>query len=315
MRNHFASLLEAAMDEDETIVLLYGDIGNKLFDSVRNKYPARTINCGVAEANMVSIAGGLASSGLKPVVYTISSFLYLKALEQIKLDICYPSRSVVLVGTGGGFSYAGLGTTHHSLEDFAVLGSIPNLRIFSPADRHECSLVFKSALGSGGPAWIRLGKKGEPCVHDAPPKVVGSAELLPLKIGKGDDNSAGREVLILATGLAVAEAERAARSLENIGVHAEVWSVPQLKPFPSARVAEIAGDLRFVVTVEEHVPIGGLHTAVRDSLDALSDVKVLALSTGDTFHSAVGSTGSARSNCYIDSEGIFSKVVSWINQT
>lgn len=315
MRNHFASMLEAALDADEKIILLYGDIGNRLFDTVRDKHPARVINCGVAEANMVSIAGGLASNGLKTVVYTISSFLYLKALEQIKLDICYPNRSVILVGTGGGFSYAGLGTTHHSLEDFAILGSIPNMKIFSPADRHECSLVFKSALDSGGPAWIRLGKKGEASVHEALPKVNGSSGLLPLKIWKADGKSAGRAVLILATGLVVAEAERAARILENIGVHCEVWSVPQLKPFPSARVAEIAAEYSFVVTVEEHVRRGGLHTAVRDSLDTRSDVRVLALSTGDTFHSATGSAGRARSICSIDSEGISSEVMRWMNIT
>ena len=309
MRNHFATLLEAAMDEDEKIVLLYGDIGNRLFDNVRASHPSRIINCGVAEANMVSIAGGLASSGLKPVVYTISSFLYLKALEQIKLDICYPVRSVVFVGTGGGFSYAALGTTHHSLEDFAILGSIPNLNIFSPADRYECSIVFKRALDSGGPAWIRLGKKGETFVHETLPKVVGNSELLPLKIGRVDDKPDEGEVLILATGLVVAEAERAARSLEGLGVRADVWSVPQLKPFPNAKVAEIAERYSLVLTVEEHVPRGGLYTAVCESLDSRSDVMVRRLSTGDVFHSAVGSSERARSICHIDSEGISTEVM------
>lgn len=311
MRNHFASLLEAAMDEDDRVVLLYGDIGNRLFDSIKAKHPARVVNCGVAEANMVSIAAGLASTGLRPVVYTISSFLYLKALEQIKLDIAYPNRSVILVGTGGGLSYASLGTTHHSLEDFAVLGSVPNLRIFSPADQQECSIVFDSSRTGCGPAWIRLGKKGETPVHRTKLDVSFEGDIPPLKISEHLATSGPTDVLILATGLVVAEAEKAGIRLEENGLSTEIWSLPQLKPFPTAMVQEMLGRSKLVVTVEEHVPTGGLYTAVRDSLDGQQKIEIRGLSTGDIFHAGIGSQERARSICSIDSTGIFAEVMRW----
>lgn len=311
MRNHFANLLEAEMDEDPRIVLLYGDIGNKLFDSIRLKYPSRAINCGVAEANMVSVAAGLASAGLKPVVYTISSFLYLKSLEQIKLDICYPGRSVVLIGTGGGFSYAGLGTTHHSLEDFATLGSIPGIEIFSPADRFECTLVLKQALENGGPAWIRLGKKGELDVHSSVPEVSQVSILPPLKIYPKDNESGRGDFLILSTGLVVAAARDASLRLREAGIAADVWSISQIKQFPEREVLELLRIYSFVLTVEEHVPFGGLYSLVRECSVAMEDTQIRSLSTGDCFHSSAGTSDRARARAGIDVEGIFNAIVNW----
>jgi transketolase len=161
MRNHFANILHETMVKDDNVFLLYGDIGNRLFDQIKSDFPERIENAGVAEASMVGIAAGLSQAGYLPVCYTINSFLYLKALEQIKLDLAYPARKAVLVGTGGGLSYGSLGTSHHSIEDYAVLGSIPNLNLYSPADSVELELNLQDALANDGPSYLRIGKKGE----------------------------------------------------------------------------------------------------------------------------------------------------------
>ena len=127
MRNKFAEYITELASRDERIVVLSGDIGNRLFDKFKNTYPDRFFNCGVAEANMVSLAAGLAIDGLRPFLYTITPFLTSRCYEQIKIDLCYHDLPVTLVGTGSGLSYAELGPTHHSLEDVAILRALPRM--------------------------------------------------------------------------------------------------------------------------------------------------------------------------------------------
>ena len=142
----------------------------KLFDSFKKKYPKRFHNCGVAEANMTGVASGLASTGLRPITYTITPFNTARCFEQIKLDICYPNLPVIIVGTGSGLSYASLGATHHSMEDISILRTLPNLQIVCPADVKEVRASLIEALKSNKPTYIRLGKKGEPEIHKKIPK-------------------------------------------------------------------------------------------------------------------------------------------------
>ena len=134
MRNAFVDEITNIAQKNKKIILLAGDIGYKLFDNFQKKYPSRFYNCGVAEANMTTAAAGLALKGFTPVTYTIATFNVYKTVEQIKIDICYPNLGVIIVGVGAGLNYAGLGVTHHAVEDIAVLRGIPNLNIVSPAD-------------------------------------------------------------------------------------------------------------------------------------------------------------------------------------
>ena len=147
MRNAFAQKLAELQQIQNELVLVYGDIGNKLFDKFKSLDNSKYINAGIAEASMISMAAGLAKGGFRPVVYTINSFLYLKTVEQIKIDICYPNLPVILVGTGGGLAYSELGTTHHSLEDIGMLTTIPNLQILAPSDVFEVSESKKLIIG------------------------------------------------------------------------------------------------------------------------------------------------------------------------
>ncbi len=168
MRNAFAKKITELAKQDERVVLLSGDIGNRLFDDFKAKFPSRFYNCGVAEANMMGIAAGLAMSGLRPVCYTITPFITYRCMEQIRVDVCYHHAPVVIVGTGSGLSYASLGATHHSCEEMGMLRLLPGLTVLAPADEVEVRGALEAALKSDNPAYIRIGKKGEPVVHKTP---------------------------------------------------------------------------------------------------------------------------------------------------
>ena len=159
MRNIFAQEITKIASKNKKIVLLAGDIGNKLFDDFKSKNNNRFFNCGVAEANMTTVAAGLAKSGFLPFTYTIASFNTYKIVEQIKLDICYPNLPVVIVGVGSGLSYSNLGTTHHSIEDIAVLNGINNLQIVCPADPKELKVILPQIIKSKKPTYLKNGKK------------------------------------------------------------------------------------------------------------------------------------------------------------
>jgi len=184
MRNTFADCIYKFKKKYKNLILLSGDIGNKLFDKFKKKYPNNFYNCGVAENNMVGVAAGLASVGFHPLVYTITPFLTSRSYEQIKIDICYPSRKVIIVGTGSGLSYSRLGVTHHSLDDISLMNSIPDIQIFCPGDPFELEAILELAIKSQKPSYIRLGKKGEPNVNLKKPKIsINSPNL----IKKGND--------------------------------------------------------------------------------------------------------------------------------
>ena len=145
MRNAFADELMALAARDERIVLLSGDIGNRIFDPFKQAFPDRFYNCGVAEASMMSLAAGLALTGLRPVVYTITTFATYRCFEQIRVGVAYHDAPVIIVGTGSGLSYASLGPTHHSLEDMAILRAVPGMTVLAPCDSNE----LRAGLVSG----------------------------------------------------------------------------------------------------------------------------------------------------------------------
>ena len=161
MRDSFARGITELVKEDKKIVLLSGDIGNRMFDNFKSIASNQFINCGIAESNMMSTAVGLATVGLRPIVYTITPFTTIRCLEQIKVGVGYHNQPVIIVGTGSGLSYAELGPTHHSLDDISLLRSIPGINIFTPSDPSEVYKHLKIALSEKYPCYIRLGKKGE----------------------------------------------------------------------------------------------------------------------------------------------------------
>lgn len=286
MRNAFADELTAIARENRDVVLLSGDIGNKLFDSLKKVDARRFYNCGVAEANMMGVAAGMALSGLRPVVYTIAPFTTTRCFEQIRVDAAYHQAPVVIVGTGSGLSYADLGPTHHSLEDMAILRTLPNMRVLAPCDCTELRLALRAAVKEDGPVYIRIGKKGEPAVHAHEPD---------FRIGRGIVVRPGTEVGVLAAGTIMPEVLRAADLLAERGVSAEVVSFHTVKPLDTVYLDQACGRFKLLATVEEHGRIGGLGGAVAERLAPRRDAPAqIIFGTADEFMHEVGSQRYAR---------------------
>ncbi|MBI2264651.1 MAG: transketolase [Armatimonadetes bacterium] len=257
MRNAFADELTRLAGEEERLVLLSGDIGNRLFDKYKQKFSNRFFNCGVAEANMVGVAAGLALCGLRPVTYTIASFATIRCLEQIKIDLSYHNVPVIIVGVGGGLSYAENGATHQSCEDISCLRVLPNMAVICPGDAWEVRSALRAALKRNGPSYIRLGKRGEPVVHkDAPPFVI----------GKGIIVKEGTEVCLLSTGNMLPNAVEAARGLEERGVSTRVVSLHTVSPMDEELLAHAFSNFRVVATIEEQSLLGGMGGSVAEWL-------------------------------------------------
>jgi transketolase len=276
VRNAFASELTALANEDPRVVMLSGDIGNRLFDDFKKKHPRRFFNCGVAEANMVGLAAGLALSGFRPVAYTITPFITARCFEQIKVDVCYHHAPVVLVGVGAGLAYASLGATHHSCEDIGLMRLLPGMTILCPGDSVEVKLALRAALKSDGPAYIRIGKKGEPVVHAQPPE---------FKIGKGILVRPGQDACILSTGNLLPVAVAASEDLKKRGVSCQVVSLHTVKPLDEPLLRDAFGRFKVVATLEEHSRLGGLGGGVAEWLTDQTGrtARLIRLGVEDTF--------------------------------
>ncbi len=255
MRNAFARAMERLAAADGRVVLLSGDIGNRMFDRFKAAHPDRFYNCGVAEANMVSLAAGMASAGLRPFCYTIAPFMVYRALEQIRVDLCYHRQPVVIAGVGAGLCYAELGATHQSCEDLAVLRALPHMAVVCPGDPVEVELATRATLRHDGPTYLRLGKKGEPVVHDAQPD---------FEIGTGIVLREGLDLCLLACGNILPLALEVDDALRRDGGGARVVSLHTVKPLDQPLLRESFGRFRLIVTLEEHGLIGGLGAAVAE---------------------------------------------------
>ncbi len=298
MRNAFADEITQTAKADPRVVLLSGDIGNRLFDKLRAQSPNQFLNCGVAEQNMMGMAAGMGLSGLRPIVYTITPFTTVRCLEQIKVDVAYHESPVIIVGTGSGLSYASLGPTHHSLEDFAIFRSIPNLQVLAPWDAPSLRACLRMALQSGKPTYMRIGKKGEADLCEGRP--------VP-DIGDGLVLQTGKQLCILAVGTVAQEAQVAGRILNQQGIEAEVVLTHTVKPCPTGLFDSLLNRFKCFVTVEEHARTGGFGESFLSYL-ALQGLqkRVICLGAGDSFMPVVGSQAFARSHFGIDAASIVS---------
>lgn len=300
MRNSFADEMTQLAKTDKRVVLLSGDIGNKLFDKFKEVDPERFYNCGIAEANMMSVAAGLSLSGFRSIVYTITPFTTTRCFEQIRVDVCYHNAPVIIVGTGSGLSYADLGPTHHSLEDLAILRTLPGMNVLAPCDAVELRLALKASLESNSPVYIRIGKKGEPKIH---------AGIPGFRIGEGIVLRKGSDIAILCAGTIMPEAVSAADILAEQGISAEIVSMHTIKPLDSKYLSSASKKFKLLVTVEEHGLIGGLGGAVAEWRSE-NNVAVphLSFGTPDEFMHEVGSQEYARKKYGLTANNISSRI-------
>ena len=305
MRNAFARVMTELAKERNDVCLLSGDIGNRMFDQYKEVAPTRFLNCGIAEANMMSMAAGMALNGLKPVVYTITPFTTTRCLEQIRTGVAYHEAPVVIVGTGSGLSYAELGATHHSLEDLAILRSIPNLQVCAPCDSLELEAQLRQAIFEDFPTYIRIGKKGEPILHPQ------SSEL---GIGKSNFLRQGTDLLVLGVGPILLNALNASEILANSGVSVAVASMGSVKPIDYDFLKTSSVRFKKWISLEEHCINGGLGSVLLEFLsdNNLGDIELIRLGTSDSFIHELGDQEFVRKCIGLDVNSlsnVFSEVV------
>jgi len=302
MRNAFADELTKAGSEDPRIVMLSGDIGNRLFDKFKDANPGRFYNCGVAEANMIGVGAGLAMSGYRPVAYTITPFITTRCLEQIRVDVCYHDVPVTIVAVGAGLAYSGLGPTHHACEDISLLRSLPNMSVVCPGDAWEVRGALRAALAYDKPVYIRMGKKNEPLVHAGVPDSF--------EIGKALTVCEGTRVCLLSTGNMLPEVVKAAGLLDELGISAKVMSFHTVKPLDEACLKEVFGSFECVATIEEHSLIGGLGSAVSEwAVDnRIQTDAFLRIGTPDIFFRKSGEQDYARGELGLDAVSISQRI-------
>ena len=297
MRDAFAREMSSLAAQRTDVTLLSGDIGNRMFDRYKEVAPERFFNCGIAEANMMSLAAGMALSGLRPVIYTITPFTTTRCLEQIRVGVAYHQAPVVIVGTGSGLSYAELGPTHHSLEDMAILRTLPGINVLAPADSTELVAQLREALDSPHPTYMRIGKKGEPPLH---------AEKALLGIGKAHLLRDGTNLLLVGVGPILGEALQAAEDLAPAGISVAVASLGSVKPLDELFLASMAERFPHWLSLEEHGITGGLGSAL---LEWLADrgrpaIRLRRLGVPDAFLHELGNQAYARSQLGLDAGGL-----------
>lgn len=276
-REAFRDALVPLMEVEERLVCVDTDSG--LFKDVDFGAAAeRYLNIGIAEANLMGMAAGLAASGWLPFVNTMAAFAATRALEAVKIDVAYNALPVRIAATHGGLSAGHFGPTHHSLEDLAVMRTLPNMTVLVPADAAQTASLVAQSMGLPGPVYLRLGRKATPPVEAEPP-VVGRLQCL----RPGSD-----AVLVAAGPLPVLAALEAAEELDAEGLSAAVLNAHTIKPFDAATLVEAVDDAEVVVTVEDHWRTGGLGATVAETLAELEPRRVLRIGVPDMFAKAVG---------------------------
>jgi len=302
MREAFSDTLLALAKADPNVLLLTGDHGYALFDVFRRECPQQYINAGIAEQNMVGMAAGLARSGFKPIVYGLAAFIPVRVLEQIKLDVAHDQLPVIFIGDGAGFVYSHLGTSHQSTEDITCTRAIPNLAIYSPADRFEVSACMNSAYDSELPSYIRMGKSDRGDVHSA--SLTTPCHSL-LKIRE----VISAKVAIFATGSMV----KTAMNLVDEGfIYASVWSIPAIKPINSEQVIEICKGNDLIITLEEHSTLGGLGSVIAEIASEYAPLKIKRIGVQDRFSHHCGTYEYLLKEHELDIESIKEQINSYI---
>lgn len=257
----FSETLQSLAEQDKDIYVVTSDSrGSGKLVPYGQHFPEQIVEVGIAEQNLVGVAAGIASMGKKAFAVSPACFLTARALEQIKNDVCYSDNPVKLIGISAGVSYGALGSTHHSLHDYAVLRAINNITIVAPADNYETEQAIRQAAEMTSPVYIRFGKKNMPDSLSAEP---GND----FKIGKGRMIKEGSDLTFIATGEAVLPCVKAAEVLEKEhGISCTVVSIHTIKPLDSTLIRNIAANGKPIITVEEHSVNGGLGEAIASLL-------------------------------------------------
>ncbi|MBQ3443099.1 MAG: transketolase family protein [Selenomonadaceae bacterium] len=266
---------------DDKVVVMDADLAGATKTAVfKKEFPNRHFDCGIAEANMTATAAGLSTMGLIPFISTFAMFAAGRAFEQVRNSIGYPHLNVKICATHGGISVGPDGASHQCCEDFALMRTIPGMTVMCPSDDVEARQMIKAAYETQGPVYIRLGRSATPVYHD---------ESYKFEIGKGEVVRDGSDVAIIAVGILLPEAIKAAELLQADGISARVINMATIKPLDEELVLKVARECGKIVTVEEHNIYGGLGEAVCGVLSEKFPVPVKRVGVNDEFgHSGLG---------------------------
>ncbi|MBE6516816.1 MAG: transketolase family protein [Thermoplasmata archaeon] len=274
-RNYYGKALAKLAAENPNVVVLDADLaGSTKTSEFRKVAPERFIEVGIAEQDMIGIAGGLAASGKTVFASTFAVFATGRCWEQIRLAMAYPRLNVKVVSTHCGISVGPDGASHQALEDIAIMRAIPNMTVISPADAYEAYAATLAIADYDGPVYMRLGRADMPVLFD---------EDVTFEIGKAKKLRSGTDVTLIGTGQMVSLCMDAAEMLEQAGVSAEVINISTIKPLDIETIYESVSKTGCVVTAEEHSVIGGLGSAVAEFLSENYSCPITRVGTRDTF--------------------------------
>ena len=307
MRDTFTRCLEAYAESHPELVLVTGDLGFGVLKPFWETYPDQFVNAGIAEQGMTGLAAGLAMTGRTVLTYSIGNFPTLRCIEQIRNDCAYHDANVKVVCVGGGFVYGSLGMSHHATEDMAILRALPGVTVFTPGDPHEVEAIVPVMLNTPGTCYLRLGRGGEPYLHEGPIENYTSPKALTLREGKN--------VALLSAGGILTQTVGAAKLLEEQGVSTEVVSFPCLKPIDREKLIELSQRFKHIVTVEEHSIVGGFGGAVCEVIaEEGANCRVHRIGMEDVYSTIVGTQDYLRGEYQMDAKAICQRTIGWLNQ-
>ena len=280
LRTAFIDTLRELARIDDRIFLLTADMGYSVFETFRDEFPDRFLNTGIAEQNTIGIAAGLASRGKIVFVYSIIPFVTMRCFEQVRLDLAYNFMNVKLVGVGAGLTYGPLGSSHHALEDIAIMRSLPDMTVLCPGDPIETRELIKRSYEYEGPVYIRLGKNGEPKIRPDETRI---------EIGKSITVLEGNDLALITTSNMLETGKKWVEEWKQDGVNVSLISMPSLKPFDSSTVKNLIDKEIPIITLEEHSVIGGLGSIISQVIATTGKpVKFQQIGINDKFSHVIG---------------------------
>jgi len=307
MRKTCLNMVYELAKSDPRVVFIGSDLGSGTLDNFKKEMPERFFMEGISEANIVGVASGLAMEGKIPYVNTIASFITRRAFEQVLLDVCLHNLNVRLIGNGGGLVYAPLGPTHMTIEDIAIMRSIPNMTIVAPADENEMKQFMLKTVDYSGPIYIRLAKGYDPIVtkYDQP-----------FEIAKAVVMTEGKDAVVFSTGITLKIALECAENLLKQGIELSIIHLPTIKPLDDS-IINLIEKVPLIVTIEEHSIIGGIGSCLGEIIaeSNLSGSKIFKrIGITDSFPDEYGSQSSLMEKYSITNKNLESIILNNIKR-
>ena len=305
-RDAFFEELFRIAKKDPDVILLMADQGALTFKKFKNEIPKQIINAGTAEQNMIGVAAGLAMTGKKVFVHAIANFTTLRCYEQIKVDLSIMNLPVTIVGVGAGFAYTSDGPTHHANQDIAAMRAIPNMKIFNASDTYSLAKFANLAYKSDCPVYIRFDKGNFPIIHDNTEDNFKDGFSL-LRRGKG--------TLIISTGIIAHKVLEISGILKKKKLNIGVMDIYRLKPINELLLLSTINKYKSIVTIEEHIEIGGLGSIIGDLLaKTCTSLKFKKISLPDSNIFVYGDRDYILSKMNLDSKSLLKKIARLISK-